>query len=98
MQCSGNAGTLDGVSTGEHRHHAARRTGWMSRHGTGSGYAPCVPPIERKTPQHTVAVDNALWQKVKRVAAKRHERISDVIRRALVEYVDRYGHLDDAED
>jgi hypothetical protein len=54
-----------------------------------------VPPIERKTPQHTVAVENVLWQKVKRIAAKRHERISDVIRRALVDYADRYGHLDD---
>ena len=72
----------------------SRQGARSSRQGAGSGYAPCVPPIERKTPQHTVAVENALWQKVRRISAKRHERISDVIRRALVEYVDRYGHLD----
>lgn len=53
-----------------------------------------MPPTKRNTPQHTVAVETALWQKVRRIAAKRHERISDVIRRALVAYADQYGHLD----
>lgn len=66
----------------------------MRRQRIGSSYDLSVP-TKRTTPQHTVAVDNDLWQKARRIAAKRHEKISDVIRRALVRYVERYGHLDD---
>lgn len=56
---------------------------WMQC--TGSGY-PARVPTKRTTPQHTVAVDDALWQRVRRKAAANHETISDVIRRALVQY------------
>jgi hypothetical protein len=63
---------------------------WMQC--TGSGYAPPVP-TKRSTPQHTVAVDNDLWQTARRIAAVRHEKISDVIRQALVRYVQRHKHL-----
>lgn len=66
---------------------------WMQC--TGSGYAAAVP-TKRATPQHTVAVDNDLWQTARRIAAVRHEKISDVIRQALVRYVQRHKHqLDD---
>lgn len=60
----------------------------------GTDYAPAMP-TPRKTPQHTVVIDNDLWQHARRIAAKRHEKISDVIRQALVRYVQRHGHLDD---
>ena len=86
------------MRTEDHRGDGSRRTLRNHRQSTGSGYAPCVPPIKRKTPQHTVVVDDALWDKAMRIAKKRHERVSDVLRRALVEYVDQYGHLDDADD
>lgn len=65
-------------------------TAW--RHCLVSGYAPAVP-TKRSTPQHTVAVDNDLWQTARRIAAIRREKISDVIRQALVRYVQRHKHL-----
>lgn len=57
-------------------------------------------PTVRKTPQHTVVIDETLWQTARKIAAKRHEKISDVVRQALVRYVARYKHLldDDASD
>jgi hypothetical protein len=77
------------------RESDAGRRVWMQC--TGSGYAAEVP-TKRSTPQHTVAVDDALWQTARRIAAKRHEKISDVLRQALVRYVQRHKHLldDDA--
>jgi predicted transcriptional regulator len=45
-------------------------------------------PTVRKTPQRTVGVDDELWQKAQRKARRRREKVSDVLRRALVEYVD----------
>lgn len=87
------------MRSGIHDGGAGRRVARSSRQSLGSSYALRVADakreIVRKIPQHTVSVENALWQKVKRIAAKRHERISDVIRRALVAYVEQYGHLDD---
>jgi hypothetical protein len=68
----------------------ADRRVWMQC--TGSGYAAPVP-TKRATPQHTVAVDNDLWQTARRIAAARHEKISDVIRQALVRYVQRHKHV-----
>jgi hypothetical protein len=38
-------------------------------------------------------VDNDLWQTARKIAALRHEKISDVIRQALVRYVQRHKHL-----
>ena len=70
------------------------RRPWMRC--TGSGYASPVP-TKRSTPQHTVAVDNDLWQTARRIAAIRREKISDVIRQALVRYVQRHKHLLDDE-
>lgn len=67
------------------------------RHCLGSGYRPDVPTA-RKTPQHTVVIDDVLWQTARRIAAKRHEKISDVLRQALVRYVARNKHvLDEGE-
>lgn len=62
----------------------------------GSGYADHVP-TKRSTPQHTVAVDETLWQTARKIAAKRHETISDVIRQALVRYVQRHKDLLDED-
>lgn len=53
-------------------------------------------PTVRKTPQRTVGVDDELWQKAQRIARKRREKVSDVLRRALVEYVEQ--HADDADE
>lgn len=66
------------------------------RHCLVSGYRPAVPTV-RKTPQHTVVIDDGLWQTARRIAEKRHEKISDVIRQALVRYVARHKHLLDDE-
>lgn len=63
---------------------------WMQC--TGTRYAAQVP-TKRSTPQHTVAVDEDLWQTARRIAVLRHEKISDVIRQALVRYVQRHKHL-----
>lgn len=62
------------------------------RHCLVTGYAVSVP-TQRSTPQHTVAVDEDLWQTARKIAALRHEKISDVIRQALVRYVTRHKHL-----
>jgi macrodomain Ter protein organizer (MatP/YcbG family) len=59
----------------------------------GSRYRLEVPPIKRVTPQHTVAMDNYLWDRCLRIARIRRETLSEVIRRALVRYETRYRHL-----
>lgn len=66
------------------------------RHCLGNGYGQDMPTV-RKTPQHTVVIDETLWQTARKIAAKRHEKISDVVRRALVRYVERNKHLLDDE-
>lgn len=45
------------------------------------------------TPQHTLRVDDDLWDRAAHIAKKRREKVSDALRRALVEYVDQYGAL-----
>jgi len=41
-------------------------------------------------PEHTVRIDDELWNAAKRIAAKRRETVSDIVRNALVEYVDKH--------
>ena len=60
----------------------------------GSDYGPDMPPAKRKTPQRTVSIDDELWEKCLRIAKVRRENMSDVLRRAAVEYAEKYGHLD----
>lgn len=72
-----------------HRGEISRGPG---RHCLVTGYASAVP-TQRSTPQHTVAVDEDLWQNARKIAALRHEKISDVIRQALVRYVQRHKAL-----
>lgn len=48
----------------------------------------------RKTPQRTFAIDDEIWGKVSRIAKVRRETMSDVLRRAVVEYAEKWGHLD----
>lgn len=74
----------------------------MRRHCTGSGYRHHVAARTRKnptyTPQHTVRVDDDLWDRAAHIAKKRREKVSDALRRALVEYVDEHDALlDDFE-
>ncbi|MFC5992901.1 hypothetical protein ACFQE5_01600 [Pseudonocardia hispaniensis] len=52
-----------------------------------------IVPTRRRTPQHTVAVDDELWQTARRIAELRRERVSDVLRAALMRYVARHKHL-----
>jgi predicted transcriptional regulator len=43
------------------------------------------------TKLRNVRVDDRLWAQAKRIAASRRETLSAVIKRALVEYVERHG-------
>lgn len=43
----------------------------------------------RKTPQRTVGVDDELWADVHAIARARRQRVSDVLRAALVAYRDQ---------
>lgn len=82
------------MATTTHAGDAGRR---LLRQCLGNGYRHDVPTV-RKTPQHTVVIDDGLWQTARKIAAKRHEKISDVIRQALVRYVARYKHLLDEDE
>lgn len=62
-----------------------------------NGYGSDMPSITRKTRQRTIGIDDELWKKGQRIAAQRRETVSDVLRRALVEYTEKYGHLDPGE-
>ena len=43
------------------------------------------------TKLRNVRVDDRLWEQAKRIAVGRRETLSAVIKRALVEYVERHG-------
>lgn len=43
------------------------------------------------TKLRNIRVDDALWAAVKQIASDRRETVSAVIKRALVEYVERHG-------
>jgi predicted CopG family antitoxin len=47
----------------------------------------------RKTPQRTVGIDDELWNDVQYIAKERREKVSDVIRRTLVEYRERHRRI-----
>ena len=51
-------------------------------------YAADVPSYVRKTPQRTVAVDDELWNDCLAIAKARRQKLSDVLRSALVGYRD----------
>lgn len=50
-------------------------------------------PYVRKTPQRTVGIDDELWADVHTIARARRERVSAVIRAALIRYRDEHAHL-----
>jgi len=50
-----------------------------------TSYAPGVATT-RKTPQRTVGVDDELWADCHAIARVRRQRVSDVLRGALVAY------------
>lgn len=60
----------------------------------GNGYGSGMPPSKRRTPQRTVAIDDVLWEKAQRISKVRRETMAEVLRRAVVEYTEKYGHLD----
>jgi len=43
------------------------------------------------TKLRNIRVDQGLWDEAKRIATERRETLSAVIKRALVEYVERHG-------
>lgn len=43
------------------------------------------------TKLRNIRVDDRLWAEAKRIASERRETLSAVIKRALVEYVERHG-------
>ena len=76
------------------------------RQRTGSGYGQDVAARVRKNPtptpqhtvsQHTVRIDDELWDAAQHIATKRRETVSDIVRHALVEYVDKH-HRPAGED
>lgn len=48
-------------------------------------------PDQEKTPRRTVRVSEELWARALAVAALNHETASDVVRRALEQYVKDQG-------
>lgn len=62
---------------------------------TGVGYR-AEMPTKRKTPQRTVAIDEELWDRCQRIAEIRRETMSDVLRRAAVDYDTEHRHLLDS--
>jgi len=65
--------------------------------GYGQDVAARVWKNPTPTPQHTVQIDDELWDAAQRIAAKRRETVSDIVRHALVEYVDKH-HRPASED
>lgn len=51
-------------------------------------------PTIRKTPQRTFAIDDEIWKKALRIATVRRETMSEVLRRAVVDYTEKWAHLD----
>lgn len=43
------------------------------------------------TKLRNIRVDDRLWEEAKRIASERRETLSAIIKRALVEYVERHG-------
>lgn len=68
------------------------RTTALLRHCTVTDYGSGVPYV-RKTPQRTVGVDDELWRDCQLIAKARRQRVSDVIRAALVAYRDENREL-----
>lgn len=54
----------------------------------GNAYAQCMPPrrARRDVRQHTVGVDDQLWNDCVLIAKERRETVSAVLRARLVEY------------
>jgi predicted transcriptional regulator len=50
-----------------------------------------MAPNKPKTPTRTVRVDDELWDRALALAEQRGESLSDVMRLALSDYVERYG-------
>lgn len=59
----------------------------------GSGYGPDVAATKRKTPQKTIGFDVEPWEAAQYIARKRRERVPDVLRRALDDYVAEHQAL-----
>jgi hypothetical protein len=66
------------------------------RHRIGSDYRSRVA-TKRKTPQHTVAIDDQLWKDCRTIANLRHKTLTDEIKDFLVRYRLRHKALLDDE-
>lgn len=58
----------------------------MLRQCPGSGYGPGVATTKRLTKQRTVGVDDELWKDCLLIAEAKRQKLSDVMRAALVRY------------
>ena len=47
--------------------------------------------MARGTTLRNFRADDELWQRAKKAAERRKESLSDVLRRSLEEYVEKYG-------
>lgn len=61
-------------------------------------YALPMPAPVRRTRQHTVGVDDELWSDCLAIAAERRERLSAVVRAALVDYRERHRAILDSQN
>lgn len=52
-----------------------------------------MPSRQRPSRQHTVLVDDELWEQAVHIAGERREKVSEVLRRALVDYVAAHRDL-----
>jgi hypothetical protein len=55
----------------------------------GSAYTIAMVPNKPKTPMHPIRIPEELWVAARQVANARGESVSDVVRRALRDYVMR---------
>lgn len=47
--------------------------------------------MSKGTPQKAIRVDPELWEAAKQLASRRDKTISDVIRRSLTEYLQKFS-------
>jgi hypothetical protein len=64
----------------------------QSRQRIGSHYRDGVAN-KRRTPQHTVAIEDTLWADCLKIARLRHKTLTDEIKDFLVRYRLRHKHL-----
>lgn len=60
------------------------------RSGSPSNPTPTGPPLSKGTPRRGVRVEDALWLPALTIAKQRGENLSDIIRAALHDYINKH--------